>query len=186
MPPNASLVTVTYNSRTRSEVELEWQVENKAGEGFTGFFLEHMWLSQRPGRRDKSNHSQEEPAAQRIGQPVWYRNVILDPETRSHTVGRLTPTENYQFRITAVNHRTVGHPSAAKTPGTTSPRVSLESEVRYMNQKTPTCVCKNVKVLVAVRNLKVPYCAQLTLLCFAEAICVSRHQKSMRSILHWF
>lgn len=121
MPPNATLVTVTYNSRTRSEVELEWQVENEAGGGLTGFFLEHMWLSQRPGRRDKSNHSEEEPAAQKIGQPVWYRRVIQDPEVRGHTVGRLTPTENYLFRVTAVNHRTVGHPSAAKTPGTTSP-----------------------------------------------------------------
>lgn len=120
MPPNATLVTVMYNSRTRNEVELEWQVENEEVRAFTGFFLEHTWLSQRPGRRDKSNDSKEETAA-RLRPPVWYRNIIQDPEARSHTVGRLTPTENYLFRIIPVNHRTVGHPSAAKTPGTRSP-----------------------------------------------------------------
>lgn len=120
MPPNATLVTVMYNSRTRNEVELEWQVENEEERGFTGFFLEHMWVSQRPGSRATSNDSKKETAG-RIGQPVWYRNIIQDPEARSHTVGRLTPTENYQFRIIPVNHRTVGYPSSAKTPGTRSP-----------------------------------------------------------------
>lgn len=119
MPPNATLVKVMYNSRKRNEVELEWQVENEEERGFTGFFLEHIWVSQRPGRRDKSNDSQEEIAA-RIGPPVWYRNIIQDPDVRSHTVGRLTPTATYQFRIIPVNHRTIGYPSPAKTPGARS------------------------------------------------------------------
>lgn len=119
MPPNATLVSVTYTGRKRNEVALEWQVENKEGSGLTGFILEHVWLSERPGRRDSGNASGEE-GAERIGPPVWYRSIVQEAEARSHTVGRLTPTVSYQFRITAVNHRTVGHASAAKTPGTVS------------------------------------------------------------------
>lgn len=119
MPPNATLVKVMYNSRKRNEVELEWQVEDEEERRFTGFFLEHIWVSQRPGRRDKSNDSEEEIAA-RIGPPVWYRNIIQDPDVRSHTVGRLTPTATYRFRIIPVNHRTIGYPSPAKTPGARS------------------------------------------------------------------
>lgn len=131
MPPNTTLTAVTYSSGSRSEVELQWQVDPEAGGGLTGFFLEHMWLSQRPGRRGKTNRSEEEPAVHKMGQPAWYRRVIQDPEARTYTVGRLTATENYQFRITAVNHRTVGHPSAAKSPGTTRQRVSHDSEIRH-------------------------------------------------------
>ncbi|XP_044226798.1 V-set and immunoglobulin domain-containing protein 10-like 2 isoform X1 [Thunnus albacares] len=117
MPPNTTLVKVTYNSRKRNEVELEWQIENQAEKGgsWTGFILEHMWVSERPGRRGSSNDSKKE-TEERIGPPVWYRNIIQDPEVRSHTVGSLTPTVTYQFRITSLNHRTVGHPSAAKSP----------------------------------------------------------------------
>lgn len=119
MPPNTTLVSVMYNSRRRNEVDLEWKVESQEGGGLTGFILEHVWLSERPGRRDSGNASREE-RAERIGPPVWYRSIIQDPEARSHTVGSLTPTVSYQFRITSVNHRTVGHASAAKTPGTRS------------------------------------------------------------------
>ncbi|XP_037605109.1 V-set and immunoglobulin domain-containing protein 10-like 2, partial [Sebastes umbrosus] len=118
VPPNATLVKVVYNSRLRNEVELEWQVENEEGGGWTGFILQHRWVSERPGRRGSSHNDSKEDTnkEERIGPPVWYRNIIQDPEARSHTVGRLTPTATYQFRITPVNHRTVGHPSAAKTP----------------------------------------------------------------------
>ncbi|XP_051256243.1 V-set and immunoglobulin domain-containing protein 10-like 2 [Dicentrarchus labrax] len=115
MPPNATLVKVVYISRQRNEVELEWQVENEEEKGWTGFILEHVWLSERPGRRGSSNDSKED-TEERIGPPVWYRNIIQDPEVRSHTISRLTPTATYQFRIIPVNHRTLGHPSAAKTP----------------------------------------------------------------------
>ncbi len=129
MPPNATLIKVTYNSRQRNEVELEWEVESQEQRGWTGFILEHKWVSERPGKRDSSNASKDE-MDERIGPPAWYRNIIQDPEARSHTVGKLTPTATYQFRIIPVNHRTLGHPSAARTPGTVSER-SEESEVRY-------------------------------------------------------
>ncbi|XP_040908072.1 V-set and immunoglobulin domain-containing protein 10-like 2 [Toxotes jaculatrix] len=122
MPPNVTLIKVLYNSRHRNEVELEWQVHSEEQVGWTGFILEHRWLSERPGRRGSSNDSKEE-TEEKIGPPVWYYNTIQDPEARSHTVGRLTPTITYQFRITPVNHRTIGHPSAAKTPA--EPRYNM-------------------------------------------------------------
>ncbi|XP_035482330.2 V-set and immunoglobulin domain-containing protein 10-like 2 [Scophthalmus maximus] len=115
MPPNATLVKVLYNSRQRNEVELEWQVQNEEQGGWTGFILEHRWVSEKQGRRGSSNDSKAE-TEERIGAPVWQRNIIQDPDVRSHTVVRLTPTITYQFRVTPVNHRTNGHPSAAKTP----------------------------------------------------------------------
>lgn len=130
MPPNATLVSAMYNSRKRNEVDLEWQVENKEGSGLTGFILEHVWLSEQPGRRDSGNTSGE-GRAERIGPPVWYRSIIQDPEARSHTVGSLTPTVTYQFRITSVNHRTVGHTSAAKTPGTISREWTKRGETQF-------------------------------------------------------
>ncbi|KAG7516940.1 V-set and immunoglobulin domain-containing 10-like 2 [Solea senegalensis] len=114
MPPNATLITAMYNSRQRNEVELEWQVQDEEHGGWTGFILEHKWVSEQPGRR-RSNHSQE-PTLERIAPPPWYRNFIQDPDVRGHTVVQLTPTMTYQFRVTPVNHRTIGHPSAAKTP----------------------------------------------------------------------
>ncbi|XP_070700310.1 V-set and immunoglobulin domain-containing protein 10-like 2 [Pempheris klunzingeri] len=114
MPPNATLVSVMYNSRLRNEVELEWQVDSEEERGWTGFILEHRWVSEGPGRRSSTNDSKE--MEEKIGPPVWYRSIIEDPEGRSHTVARLTPTATYLFRIIPVNHRTIGHPSAAKTP----------------------------------------------------------------------
>ncbi|XP_056254332.1 V-set and immunoglobulin domain-containing protein 10-like 2 isoform X1 [Seriola aureovittata] len=122
MPPNATLIKVMYNSRQRNEVELEWQVQNEEQGGWTGFILEHRLVSERPGRRGSSNGSKEE-MEERIGPQVWYRNIIQDPEVRSHTVGRLTPTVTYQFRITPINHRTIGHSSAPKTPA--EPRYNM-------------------------------------------------------------
>ncbi|XP_022618404.1 V-set and immunoglobulin domain-containing protein 10-like 2 [Seriola dumerili] len=122
MPPNATLIKVMYNGRQRNEVELEWQVQNEEQGGWTGFILEHRLVSERPGRRGSSNGSKEE-VEERIGPQVWYRNIIQDPEVRSHTVGRLTPTVTYQFRITPINHRTIGHPSAPKTPA--EPRYNM-------------------------------------------------------------
>ncbi|XP_053703692.1 V-set and immunoglobulin domain-containing protein 10-like 2 [Synchiropus splendidus] len=108
MPPNATLVNVMYNSRQRNEVELEWVVEGTAG--WTGFILEHRWVSERPGRRTAGNATEG-----RISN-TWYHNAIQDPDVRFHTVGSLTPTVTYQFRVTPVNHRTLGLPSEARTP----------------------------------------------------------------------
>nr|XP_046267443.1 V-set and immunoglobulin domain-containing protein 10-like 2 [Scatophagus argus] len=122
MPPNATLVKVMYTSRQRNEVELEWQIENEQERGLTGFILEYMWVSERPGRRASINVSKEE-TEERISPPVWYSSIIQDPDTRSHTVGRLTPTVTYKFRITPVNYRTLGHPSAEKTPA--EPRYNM-------------------------------------------------------------
>lgn len=128
MPPNATLIKVMYNNQQRNEVELEWQVQSEEDGGWTGFILEHKLVSERPGRRGKSYDSKE--TKEGIAAPVWYPTVIQDPQLRSYTVGKLTPTFTYQFRITPVNHRTVGHPSAAKTPGIVSEE-SEESVVRY-------------------------------------------------------
>ncbi|CAN9501321.1 unnamed protein product [Ophioblennius macclurei] len=122
MPPNATLVRVMYNSQKRNMVELEWQVESEEQEGWTGFVLEHRWLSEQPGRRDGRNES-DARGEERIGTPVWYLTFVQDPTVRIHTVRGLTPTVKYQFRIRPINHRTIGHPSAAKTPA--EPRSNL-------------------------------------------------------------
>ncbi|CAG5873893.1 unnamed protein product [Menidia menidia] len=119
MPPNATLVTVMYNSQQRNEVELEWQVENEDFGGWTGFFLEYRGISERPGKKESSNEMKEQAEA-RAGSQDWYLTIVRDPSARSHKVSRLTPTVTYQFRITPINHRTIGHPSAAKTPGIVS------------------------------------------------------------------
>lgn len=133
MPPNATLIKVTYNSRQRNEVELEWQVQNEEQGGWTGFVLEHRMVAEKPGRRSSSSNDsteEKEEKEERISPPVWYHNIIQDPDVRVHTVGRLTPTVTYQFRITAINHRTIGHPSAVKTPGTAC-KHSEDSVVRF-------------------------------------------------------
>ncbi|XP_030601523.1 V-set and immunoglobulin domain-containing protein 10-like 2 [Archocentrus centrarchus] len=115
MPPNATLVRVMYTSQQRNEVELEWVVEKEEAGGWTGFFLERRWVSERPRRKGSSNGSSEQ-VKEKVDPTVWDRNIIQDPAVRIHTVGSLTPTITYQFRIIPINHRTVGHPSAAKTP----------------------------------------------------------------------
>ncbi|XP_068601099.1 V-set and immunoglobulin domain-containing protein 10-like 2 [Brachionichthys hirsutus] len=127
MPPNATLAKVMYNSRLRTEVHLEWQVDNKEKRDLTGFILEHSWVPERPGRRSSSSNKSKEETEERIGQPVWYRNIIHDPDVRAHTVGKLTPTVTYKFRIIPVNRRTLGHPSAVKTPA--EPRINVAPAV---------------------------------------------------------
>ncbi|XP_077597239.1 V-set and immunoglobulin domain-containing protein 10-like 2 [Stigmatopora nigra] len=114
MPPNATLIKVTYLGRLRNEVELVWQMEDDAQQGWTGFFVEHRALNVKPGRR--ANNDSLEKREERMSSSVWQRNVIQDPDVRIDTVGRLTPTSKYQFRVMPFNHRTFGHPSAAKTP----------------------------------------------------------------------
>uniref|UniRef100_A0A096M9Q3 Uncharacterized protein n=1 Tax=Poecilia formosa TaxID=48698 RepID=A0A096M9Q3_POEFO len=98
------------------EVRLEWQVDGtEETGGWTGFHLEHQWVSERPNKRGSSNISQLQ-IEERIVSQDWYRTIIQDPSSRSHTVRGLTPTVTYQFRITPINHRTIGHPSVARTP----------------------------------------------------------------------
>nr|XP_054587095.1 V-set and immunoglobulin domain-containing protein 10-like 2 [Nothobranchius furzeri] len=117
MPPNVTLVRVMYNSQQRNEVDLEWTVESQGDGGWTGFFLEHRWMSEKPNKRTRSNDSQV-LREERASSQDWYINIIQDPDARIYTVRGLTPTVTYQFRVTPVNYRTIGYPSAAKTPGT--------------------------------------------------------------------
>ncbi|XP_035999000.1 V-set and immunoglobulin domain-containing protein 10-like 2 [Fundulus heteroclitus] len=115
-PPNATLIRAMYNSRHRNEVELEWQVEDvEENGGWTGFHLEQRWVSERPNRRGSSNEPQVQ-MEERAGPQDWSRMVIQDPSIRSYTVRGLIPTATYQFRVISINHRTIGHPSVAKTP----------------------------------------------------------------------
>ncbi|KAM9332690.1 V-set and immunoglobulin domain-containing protein 10-like 2 [Pholidichthys leucotaenia] len=115
MPPNATLVRVMYNSQQRNQVELEWQVEKEELGGWTGFILEHRWVSERLQKKEQAKDSVE-LKEQRSLSSHWESKTLQDPHVRSHTVGKLIPTVTYQFRIKVVNHRTLGHPSAAKTP----------------------------------------------------------------------
>lgn len=127
MPPNTTLASATYNSRYLTEVELEWETESD--EQLTGFILEHRWVSEKPGRTNshQSRVKEEVEEEDGVSTQAWYRNIIEDPEVRSQTVKWLTPTATYQFRVTPVNHRTIGHPSAPKTPGKyTKPGVCLD------------------------------------------------------------
>lgn len=117
MPPNVTLVRVAYNSRQRNEVELEWQVESQEEGGWTGFLLEHRWVSERQNKRSSSNDSQLQKEERAAASLEWYQSTIQDPGVRSYTVRGLTPTVTYQFRVTPINYRTTGNPSVAKTPG---------------------------------------------------------------------
>nr|XP_061801181.1 V-set and immunoglobulin domain-containing protein 10-like 2 [Nerophis lumbriciformis] len=114
MPPNATLIRVTYIGRQRNEVELEWQMEDDAQQGWTGFIVQHRAANGRPEKRANNDSMRERE--ERMSPSVWQHNIIQDPDVRIHTVGRLTPSTNYQFRIMPFNHRTFGHPSAAKMP----------------------------------------------------------------------
>ncbi|XP_030216923.1 LOW QUALITY PROTEIN: V-set and immunoglobulin domain-containing protein 10-like 2 [Gadus morhua] len=124
MPPNVTLHRAIYSSRQRGEVELGWRMETDGGgaggggggeeEGggptplFTGFLLEIRWLTERAkrkgGKKDEGSFSE------------WRASVVTEAGARRHTQGSLAPTNTYQFRVTALNHRTAGHPSAERTP----------------------------------------------------------------------
>ncbi|XP_070990900.1 V-set and immunoglobulin domain-containing protein 10-like 2 [Oncorhynchus clarkii lewisi] len=105
MPPNVTLVRLVYSSQQRREVELEWQMEGEGeggeGGGLTGFILERR-LEERQEKRSSFS--------------PWKQVVVLEARERVHTLGNMTPTDTYQIRITAVNHRTLGHPSPPETP----------------------------------------------------------------------
>ncbi|XP_028976582.2 hemicentin-1 isoform X2 [Esox lucius] len=127
MPPNVTLVRLVYRSRQRLQVELEWQIkgEGEGGEGggLTGFILERR-LSTALGRRGEGeDDTTTAPAEQqellhekRGSSSPWQQVAVLGAVERAHTMGNMTPTDTYQIRITAVNHRTLGHPSPPKTP----------------------------------------------------------------------
>ncbi|TSQ12721.1 V-set and immunoglobulin domain-containing protein 10-like 2 [Bagarius yarrelli] len=100
MPPNVTISKITYNSQKRTEVILEWLIQRDGD--LTGFFIERQRLPV-----DKSDDV-----------PVWQKIIVdLDPSTRSYQITDLDPSGKYAFRVTAVNHRTTGHPSQVKSPG---------------------------------------------------------------------
>ncbi|XP_058270972.1 V-set and immunoglobulin domain-containing protein 10-like 2 isoform X1 [Hemibagrus wyckioides] len=99
MPPNVTISKITYSSQQRTDVMLEWLVQSNGD--LTGFFIEHQRL----------------PVGKSDVVPVWQTVVVdLNPSTRSYQITNLDPTGKYAFRVTAVNHRTTGHPSEVKSP----------------------------------------------------------------------
>ncbi|XP_060747568.1 V-set and immunoglobulin domain-containing protein 10-like 2 [Tachysurus vachellii] len=110
MPPNVTISKITYSSQQRTDVMLEWLVQSNGD--LTGFFIERQSL--RVGKSD--------------GVPVWQKVVVdLVPSTRSYKITNLDPSGKYAFRVTAVNHRTTGHPSEVKSPA--NPRFKAYSAV---------------------------------------------------------
>lgn len=104
MPPNVTISKIIYNSRQRTDVDLEWLPQNE-GE-LTGFFIERQRLP--------------EPVKKRSSDPPWVKLVDLEPDARNYQINKLDPTGTYAIRITAVNHRTIGNPSDIKSPGENS------------------------------------------------------------------
>ncbi|XP_051534073.1 V-set and immunoglobulin domain-containing protein 10-like 2 [Myxocyprinus asiaticus] len=100
MPPNLTISRIIYNSRHRTDVDLEWLPQTDGD--FTGFFIERQRLP--------------DPVKKRSSDPPWQKLVDLDPDARSYQVNSLDPTGTYVFRITAINHRTIGNPSEIKSP----------------------------------------------------------------------
>ncbi|XP_053543944.1 V-set and immunoglobulin domain-containing protein 10-like 2 [Ictalurus punctatus] len=93
MPPNVTIIKIMYSSRQRTDVNVEWQI--LSDDDFTGFFIER----------------------QNLPFPLWQKMVgDLDPSIRSFQITNLDPSGTYAFRITAVNRRTIGHPSEVKSP----------------------------------------------------------------------
>ncbi|XP_076835672.1 V-set and immunoglobulin domain-containing protein 10-like 2 [Brachyhypopomus gauderio] len=102
MPPNVTITKITYSSRQRTDVTVEWQIQIDGD--ITGFFIERQRLPGPVGRSDID--------------PLWQKVAVdLEPSTRSYQINNLDPTGKYAFRVTAVNQRTVGNPSEVKSPG---------------------------------------------------------------------
>uniref|UniRef100_A0A8B9KE77 V-set and immunoglobulin domain containing 10 n=1 Tax=Astyanax mexicanus TaxID=7994 RepID=A0A8B9KE77_ASTMX len=101
MPPNVTISKLTYNSQQRRDVTVDWLLQTVGD--LTEFFIEQQKL---PGSVGKSEIVSS-----------WQKVVEnLEPGTRSHQINNLEPTGKYAFRVTAVNHRTTGHPSQIKSP----------------------------------------------------------------------
>lgn len=101
MPPDLSITRIIYNSRHRTDVDLDWQLQTE-GE-LTGFFIERQRLP--------------EPVKKRNTDVPWQKLVDLDPDSRTYQINNLDPNGAYAFRITAINHRTIGNPSDIMNPG---------------------------------------------------------------------
>ncbi|ROL47584.1 V-set and immunoglobulin domain-containing protein 10-like 2 [Anabarilius grahami] len=57
-----------------------------------------------------------EPVKKRNGGLPWQKLVDLEPDSQSFQISNLDPLGSYAFRITAINHRTIGNPSEIKSP----------------------------------------------------------------------
>lgn len=81
---------------------MEWQIQMDAN--LTGFFIEYRRI---PDPVEKSGFA-----------PLWQKVAEnLEPSTRSYQITNLDPTSKYAFRVTAINHRTVGNPAVVMSPG---------------------------------------------------------------------
>lgn len=81
---------------------MEWLIQTDAN--LTGFFIEYQKVPVSVGRSDIA--------------PVWQKVAEnLEPSTRRYQVTNLDPTSKYVFRVTAVNHRTIGNPAEVMSPG---------------------------------------------------------------------
>ncbi|XP_051536307.1 V-set and immunoglobulin domain-containing protein 10-like 2 [Myxocyprinus asiaticus] len=100
MPPNITISRIIYNSHQRTDVDLDWLLQTDGD--LTGFFIERQRLP--------------DPVKKLNSDPPWQKLVDLDPDVRTYQVDSLDPIGTYVFRITAVNHRTIGNPSEIKSP----------------------------------------------------------------------
>ncbi|XP_023557257.1 V-set and immunoglobulin domain-containing protein 10-like 2 [Octodon degus] len=95
-PPNVTISHLTYR-RNRREVQLQWAIQGPGN--LTGFLVQQRASVPGPGA------GAWETAASNIA-----------PESRGQQLGGLDPGVLYAFRILALNHHTIGHPSEVKTP----------------------------------------------------------------------
>ncbi|XP_059381435.1 V-set and immunoglobulin domain-containing protein 10-like 2 [Carassius carassius] len=100
MPPNISIIKIIYNSRQRTDVDLEWKLQTEGN--LTGFFIERQRLP--------------EPVKKRNSDLPWQKLADLDHDSRHYQINNLDPNGAYAFRVTAINHRTIGNPSEIKNP----------------------------------------------------------------------
>ncbi|KAL2095118.1 hypothetical protein ACEWY4_009837 [Coilia grayii] len=101
MPPNVTISRIAYTSDRRTEIDMEWFTKTEGD--ITGFIIERRRLAQPGGKRDTDS--------------PWLKVAEdLDPSTQSYKMSGFDPLGSYAVRVTAVNHRTTGYPSEAKSP----------------------------------------------------------------------
>ncbi|KAL4604901.1 B-cell receptor CD22 [Arapaima gigas] len=101
IPPNVTISRIKYSNQQRTEVDLEWETQDTGN--LTGFIVE---LLQKKGLLFKENNTLS-----------WVQVVTgLQPHVHYYKLAGLDPTSSYGFRVLAINHRTLGYPSEAKTP----------------------------------------------------------------------
>ncbi|XP_046724279.1 hemicentin-1-like [Silurus meridionalis] len=101
LPPNVTISKLIYSGHQRTDVNMEWLVQMDAN--LTGFFIEYQRLPFPVGRSDID--------------PLWQKLTdTLEPSTRSFQITNLDPNSKYAFRVTAVNHQTIGNPAEVMSP----------------------------------------------------------------------